>query len=194
MGSQGIGALAFSPEARMSEPTKPSGDGQKTSPADTWDEIDLSYPAPSEEGRFDWAETVEARRFDPLLDETSDETATVEFPAPIKPQTIGWKTYLDLPDHAITGIDARCFTGSPGSVFLGQFTLVNDQAISLSLHTKTIEFPVSERDSQFFSTLTVQVAGRTFPLFVRLENGPGPARIVLGRNALMGRFTVDVSQ
>jgi hypothetical protein len=131
-----------------------------------------------------------------------------------KPQVIGWKETVDLPDWGIGSILAKSDTGARRSaldvhniiVLPGnrvQFDIVLDRKDRS--HTKTIIAPIDhqthvrssngDQHERYFVRTNVTIHGCTKEVeFSLVSRESMMCRILLGRKALEGDFLVDSSQ
>ena len=131
-----------------------------------------------------------------------------------KPQVIGWKETVDLPDWGIGSILAKSDTGArrsaldvhniielPGNRV--QFDIVLDRKDRS--HTKTIIAPIDhqthvrssngDQHERYFVRTNVTIHGCTKEVeFSLVSRESIMCRILLGRKALEGDFLVDSSQ
>ena len=131
-----------------------------------------------------------------------------------KPQVIGWKETVDLPDWGIGSILAKSDTGArrsaldvhniielPGNRV--QFDIVLDRKDRS--HTKTIIAPIDhqthvrssngDQHERYFVRTNVTIHGCTKQVeFSLVSRESMMCRILLGRKALEGDFLVDSSQ
>lgn len=131
-----------------------------------------------------------------------------------KPQVIGWKETVDLPDWGIASILAKSDTGArrsaldvhniielPGNRV--QFDIVLDRKDRS--HTKTIIAPIDhqthvrssngDQHERYFVRTNVTIHGCTKEVeFSLVSRESMMCRILLGRKALEGDFLVDSSQ
>jgi hypothetical protein len=131
-----------------------------------------------------------------------------------KPQVIGWKETVDLPDWGIGSILAKSDTGArrsaldvhniielPGNRV--QFDIVLDRKDRS--HTKTIIAPIDhqthvrssngDQHERYFVRTNVTIHGCTKEVeFSLVSRESMMCRILLGRKALEGDFLVDSSQ
>lgn len=131
-----------------------------------------------------------------------------------KPQVIGWKETVDLPDWGIGSILAKSDTGArrsaldvhniielPGNWV--QFDIVLDRKDRS--HTKTIIAPIDhqthvrssngDQHERYFVRTNVTIHGCTKQVeFSLVSRESMMCRILLGRKALEGDFLVDSSQ
>ncbi len=131
-----------------------------------------------------------------------------------KPQVIGWKETVDLPDWGIGSILAKSDTGARRSALdvhniielpgnLVQFDIVLDRKDRS--HTKTIIAPIDhqthvrssngDQHERYFVRTNVTIHGCTKEVeFSLVSRESMMCRILLGRKALEGDFLVDSSQ
>ena len=131
-----------------------------------------------------------------------------------KPQVIGWKETVDLPDWCIGSILAKSDTGARRSALdvhniielpgnLVQFDIVLDR--NDRSHTKTIIAPIDhqthvrssngDQHERYFVRTNVTIHGCTKEVeFSLVSRESMMCRILLGRKALEGDFLVDSSQ
>jgi hypothetical protein len=144
--------------------------------------------APTEgdwEEELDWSDEPEQAREeeeDPLLDEI-----------PQTPSIIGWKTRVDLPRWEVADVPARCSTDCADSTFHVEYHPAGDDRVRLLVQDREVEVAVSAESGELMIALEVLVAEKLFPLNLRLRATSGAPLVVLGRDALAGRFLIDVA-
>jgi len=162
-----------------------------------WDDVGLLAPeargdldeegwAPTEgdwEAASDWDDEIHR---EPELTDPFDEL-------PDAPSIVGWKTRVDLPEHGVTDLPARCSTDCSTSTFHTEVQPGEEGHIKLRVQDAEFEVPVTDESGELVIQLTLLVSGMTFPLDLRIRATSGAPLLVLGRDALAGRFLIDVA-
>jgi hypothetical protein len=154
---------------------------------------DAPPEAASEWGATDWDSSIEWTE-EPQEDEDNGLEGLLDIVPPETPIIIGWNTRVDLPRWGIADIAARCSTDIDASTLRVEVKPGDEGNIVLVLQDQDITVPVSERDGELVVRMTLLIANRTFPADLRLRATSGATLVILGRDALAGRFLVDVSR
>ena len=154
---------------------------------------DATPEATSEWGATDWDSSIEWTD-ESQEDEGNGLEGLLDIVPPETPIIIGWSTRVDLPRWGIADIAARCSTDIDASMLRVEVKPGDEDNIVLVLQDRDITVPVSERDGELVVRMTLLVANRTFPADLRLRATSGATLVILGRDALAGRFLVDVSR
>jgi len=170
---------------------------EPTSDEDTdWDD-DLLAPeadgdingegwAPTEgdwEAASDWDDVIEE---EPAPPDPFDDL-------PDAPSIVGWKTRVDLPEHGVAEVPARCSTDCSTSTFHVEVQPGEEDHVRLKVQGHEFEVPVKDESGELVIQLTLLVADKTFPMDLRIRATSGAPLLVLGRDALAGRFMIDVA-
>ena len=171
---------------------------EDTSDGDTdWEDEDLLSPdtvgdvdeegwAPTEgdwEDVSDWDDAIpdEPEHADPFDD------------LPDAPSIVGWKTRVDLPGYGVAELPARCSTDCSTSTFHTEVHPGEPGHVRLKVQGAEFEVPVTDESGELVIQLTLMVSDKTFPLDLRIRATSGAPLLVLGRDALAGRFLIDVA-
>lgn len=111
-----------------------------------------------------------------------------------EPNTLGWSTRVNLPQWGVNGIRAHCATDRETSLLHGHFRQVAPGRISLDLGQGELDLPLVDGGSELVIELDLEIRKRTFVVQLELVATQGPPLLLLGRDALAGRFLVDPSR
>jgi len=142
-----------------------------------------------------WDEDLGWTEDEQVEEEPTDDLAELVDSRPLEaPVIIGWSPRVDFPRWGIADIPARCSTDLAASSLRVEVRPGDEGAVLLVLQGQEIAVPVTERDGDLVVRMTLLVAAKTFPVDLRLRATSGAPLVVLGRDALAGRFLVDVSR
>ena len=156
------------------------------------DEIEWDATEGDWDTDLEWSEPREEDA-QALLDD-ADDLFTAELQVPERPIILGWSTHVDLPAHDIGEIPARCSTDCPHSTLQAEFHPGAPGCVRLEILGTQFEVPVEDESGELVVTLQLMVESRVFPLELRLRATSGAPLVILGRDALAGRFLVDVGR
>jgi len=109
-------------------------------------------------------------------------------------QTIGWSTRANLPQWGVNGIRVHCATNREHSFLHGQFRQVAPGRISLDLGQGELDLPLVDGGSDLIIELELEIHQFSFVVKLELLATQGPPLLLLGRDALAGRYLVDPSR
>ena len=107
---------------------------------------------------------------------------------------VGWQEKVSFPDWEVRQIPARCATNQERSSLHASIRQLSQGRVALQLGQGELELPVHFDEGDLALRLLVEVAGVQFSLAMQLVATSGTPFVVLGRDALAGRFLVDPSR
>ena len=108
--------------------------------------------------------------------------------------TVGWMERVAFPEWGVKDLKTWCATGRETSSLHGEMRQVVPGRISLSLGKSELDLPLVPDSEELEVELVVLLAGARFSAKLTLVATSGPPHLVLGRDALAGRFLVDPSR
>ena len=108
--------------------------------------------------------------------------------------TVGWMERAAFPEWGVHDLKAWCATARETSSLHGQLRQVAPGRIALSLGQGELDLPLVPDTEELQVELVVLLGGLRFPTKLTLVATSGPPHLVLGRDALAGRFLVDPSR
>jgi hypothetical protein len=108
--------------------------------------------------------------------------------------TVGWMERVAFPEWGVQDLKTWCATGRETSSLHGEIRQVAPGRIALSLGQGELDLPLVPDTEELEVELVVLLAGIRFPTKLTLVATSGPPHLVLGRDALAGRFLVDPSR
>ncbi len=109
-------------------------------------------------------------------------------------QTIGWSTRANLTEWGVQGILAHCVPEREHSYLHGNFRQVAPGRISLDLGQGELDLPLVGGNNELLVEVELEVRQRSFVVQLELIATQGPPLLLLGRDALAGRFLIDPSR
>jgi len=153
--------------------------------SDTVGDVDEEGWAPTEgdwEDASDWEDEIAPEPDPDPFDDMPDA-----------PSIVGWKTRVDVPAYGVADLPARCSTDCSTSTFHTEVQPGEEGHVRLRVQGAEFEVPVTDESGELVIQLTLTVSDKTFPLDLRIRATSGAPLLVLGRDALAGRFLIDVA-